>query len=103
MGHAAERIKEKDIVVPEGWEVVEHKEVDHKLKEEYEIYNWRDRKFCTFAYWVDKGEVNTETMEYTSGMIAVQKISVKEPITIKDKSIKRMNKSVFLSVIKNFK
>lgn len=105
MSSAAERVKEKDITIPEGWEVVEHKEVDNKLTKEYEIYNWRDRKFCTFVYWVDKGEVNAETMEYTSGMIAIREILiVKEPVaTVEIKPIKRMDKSSFLNVIKNFK
>jgi len=105
MGSAAKRVKEKHIVIPEGWEVVEHKEVDNKLTKEYEIYNWRDCKFRTFQYWLDKGEVNAETMEYTSGMLAIRKILViKEPVaTVEIKPIKRMDKSSFLNTIKNFK
>ena len=104
MGFATDRVKEKDITIPEGWEVVEHKEVDNKLLKEYEIYNWRDRKFCTFVYCVDKGEVDVETMEYTSGMIAIRKILiVKEPvITVKTKPIKRMSKSSFLKIVREF-
>ena len=101
MATAAERIKEKDIVVPKGWEAVEHKEVDHKLKEEYSIYNWREREFFPFTYWVEKSEVNTETMEYTSGMIAIKKILVTEKLMMAiKKPIKRMDKSSFLNVIK---
>lgn len=103
MGYASERVKEKDITIPEGWQVVEHKEVNNLLKKEYEIWNWKDHEFRTFEYWADKGEVNTETMKYTDGMIAIRKISIKEPIITKTEPIKRMDKSSFLNVIKNFK
>jgi len=101
MRTAADRVIAGDIDIPEGWKVVEQKDVDDKLEENFMVYSWSSKTFYTIDWWRKKHDGNVKTMKYTAGMLAIRQVTaeIKEPVAT-PKPITRMNKSSFLDIIK---
>ena len=89
-------------MIPDGWEVIDAK-ICSTLEEGDMVFNWTRKKFWDLEEWRELKDENVGLMKYTSGMLAMRKISIVEEKVLAPESIKRMDKSSFLSVIKNFK
>lgn len=88
--------------VPEGWEPLDPN-ICETLEEEDKVYNWTKKEFWDIKDWRDIGDDNIENMVYTSGMLAIRKIPIKDEQAMSPKPIIRMDKSSFLNTIKNIK